>query len=187
MKNMSLAALAGALLLALPALADTTPPTGAPSAEQQCRMERGQMGVDTFRTTYGTNKNHRNAFSKCVSKRTSATDQNESEAHSNAATDCKTEQAGDPAAFAGKYGTNKNGANAFGKCVSQQAQEKTAAATRQDIQADVNAAQACKAERKPDPAAFALKYGTNANHRNAFGKCVSQHAKAEQEQESGTS
>ena len=173
MKNMSLAAIAGALVFALPALADTTPPTGTPSAEQQCHTERAQMGVDTFRQTYGTNKNHHNAFAKCVSKRTDATDQNESEAHSNAAEECKTLQ--------GDHG------NAFGKCVSQHAQEQTADATRQDIQADVNAAKGCKAERKADPAAFATKYGTNKNHRNAFGKCVSQHAKAEQEQESGTS
>ena len=36
-----------------------------------------------------------------------------------------------------------------------------------------NAAKQCKAERKADPAAFAAKYGTNENKRNAFGKCVS--------------
>jgi hypothetical protein len=36
-----------------------------------------------------------------------------------------------------------------------------------------NAAQACKAERKADPAAFAEQYGTNANKKNAYGKCVS--------------
>ena len=27
-----------------------------------------------------------------------------------------------------------------------------------------------------DPEAFELNYGTNANHRNAFGKCVSTRA-----------
>ena len=35
---------------------------------------------------------------------------------------------------------------------------------------------ACKAERKADRAAFAEKYGTNKNNRNAFGKCVSKHS-----------
>ena len=198
MKHLSLAALAGALVFALPALAQTTPPTGAPTAEQQCRTERGQMGVETFRQTYGTNKNHRNAFGKCVSKRTHATEQNAAEAHTGASNTCRDEQAADAAAFATKYGTNNNGHgngngngnNAFGKCVSQNAKQQTADATRQDIQADVNAAKECKSERKPDPAAFATKYGTNKNHRNAFGKCVSQHAKAQQQdqdQESGTS
>lgn len=39
-------------------------------------------------------------------------------------------------------------------------------------------AQLCRAERAADPAAFRTKYGTNRNKANAFGKCVSQHAKA---------
>lgn len=41
-----------------------------------------------------------------------------------------------------------------------------------------SAAQACRAERSADPAAFKTKYGTNHNKSNAFGKCVSMHAKA---------
>lgn len=41
-----------------------------------------------------------------------------------------------------------------------------------------NPAQACRAERSADPAAFKTKYGTNHNKSNAFGKCVSMHAKA---------
>ena len=36
-----------------------------------------------------------------------------------------------------------------------------------------NAAQECRAERDGDPTGFATTYGTNGNHRNAFGKCVS--------------
>ena len=40
-----------------------------------------------------------------------------------------------------------------------------------------NAAQACKAERAADPAAFTTKYGTNKNGRNAYGKCVSAKAR----------
>src|SRR3954452_1509310 len=163
-KKLSLAAIAGALLFALPALADdTTAPTGAPSAQQQCRTERTQMGTDKFRDAYGTNKNKRNAFGKCVSKRADATDENATEAHSNASTTCRDEQAKDPAAFDTKYGTNKNKNNSFGKCVSQHAQEETADATKQDIADDVNAARQCAAEGKPDPEAFKKKYGTNKN------------------------
>jgi hypothetical protein len=42
----------------------------------------------------------------------------------------------------------------------------------------LNAAKRCKAERAAMGAqAFAERYGTNANKRNAFGKCVSQYAK----------
>lgn len=46
-----------------------------------------------------------------------------------------------------------------------------------------NAAQECRAERGDSPAtreAFQAKYGTNANKRNAFGKCVSQKARENQ-------
>lgn len=131
------------------------------------------MGATLFKTTYGTNKNGSNAHGKCVSKRT----RSESANQSNAAKDCKAEQA-DPnfaANHGGKtfeqfYGTNKNGNNAYGKCVSSKAKAETAA----DTKANVNAAKSCKAARKADAAAFAAKWGTK---RNAFGKCVSATAK----------
>ncbi len=40
-----------------------------------------------------------------------------------------------------------------------------------------NAAKACEAERAKDPVAFKIKYGTNKNKANAFGKCVSKLAR----------
>jgi len=40
-----------------------------------------------------------------------------------------------------------------------------------------NAAQTCKAERDANAAAFAVKYGTNENDKNALGKCVSMTSK----------
>src|SRR3712207_8914613 len=46
-----------------------------------------------------------------------------------------------------------------------------------------NAAQECRAERQADPSAFAEKYGTNRNKRNAFGKCVSSKAQEADEEE----
>jgi hypothetical protein len=76
-------------------------------------------------------------------------------------------------AFKLLYGTNADRANAFGKCVSKQAnlQEQNA----------MNASQTCAAERSSiGEAAFAAKYGRNKNDSNAFGKCVSQHAHAAQ-------
>lgn len=119
-----------------------------------------------FKLTYGTNLPSRsNAFGKCVSKLAQQNEQN----RSNAAAACRTERSADPAAFAGKYGTGPQHKNAFGNCVSSTA--KAAAAAQ--VQATVNAAKSCWTERKPDPAAFKAKYGTNANKSNAFGKCVS--------------
>ncbi|MGH3079242.1 MAG: hypothetical protein ACRDPZ_13805 [Gaiellaceae bacterium] len=41
----------------------------------------------------------------------------------------------------------------------------------------VNPARKCKAERALGVEAFNERYGTNANKRNAFGKCVSKYAK----------
>ena len=46
------------------------------------------------------------------------------------------------------------------------------------------ARQTCATERAGDEAAFREHYGTNHNHRNAFGKCVSEHA-VEPGEESG--
>jgi hypothetical protein len=96
-------------------------------------------------------------------------------AEQNAAKACKAERAKDPVAFSNQYGTNANKRNAFGKCVSSKV--KAAAQGPQD-QAEQNAAKACKAELAKDPVAFANKYGTNANKRNAFGKCVSSKVKS---------
>ena len=184
MRTLTTLTLLGVLALSAPALAtsggsDGT--TGAPTAQQQCRTERSALGVDLFRMAYGTNHNRHNAFGKCVSKRAHATEDAAAEAKQNASQACKAEKAADPAAFAEKYGTGKHGANAHGKCVSQTAKAKTKEAVEDQVDADVSAAKACKQERKADPKAFAEKYGTNANKRNAFGKCVSKTAKAQQE------
>ena len=98
----------------------------------------------------------------------------------SASKQCKTEQAamGD-ATFKLTYGTNADRSNAHGKCVSQQRNDKakTAKQVKADTAAEISAAKSCKAEKSADAEAFAAKYGTNANHRNAFGKCVSTLAK----------
>ena len=87
-------------------------------------------------------------------------------------------------AFKTKYGTNKNKANAFGKCVSGKSKDKAKDEKDDDKdEADKDegaAAKACKAERASiGVEAFAKKYGTNHNLKNAFGKCVSGKSKKE--------
>jgi hypothetical protein len=67
----------------------------------------------------------------------------------------------------------------FGQCVNAQAKEAKA----ERKAAHRNAARDCRDERTADPAAFKEKYGTNGNKSNAFGKCVSQKAKAKREQQ----
>jgi hypothetical protein len=68
-------------------------------------------------------------------------------------------------AFRAKYGTNENGKNAFGKCVSQRAHEAKA----ERKQAKRHASRECREERGDTEAsreAFREKYGTNENGKN---------------------
>ena len=64
----------------------------------------------------------------------------------------------------------------FAACVKARAVDEA----REEKNAHDNAAWECKDERGEDRAAFAEKYGKNANDRNAFGKCVSEKAKAKE-------
>ena len=84
-------------------------------------------------------------------------------------------------AFQAKFAT-------FKACVKQKAAEEA----QEGQNAHSNAAKECAAERAQDRDAFAEKYGTNANDRNAFGKCVStlakqkEHAADEQDKQDAT-
>ena len=120
----------------------------------------------TFTLTYPASSAS-TATNACVAKRDgrAATDLK------NGAKECKAERAADPAAFTKKYGTNKNGKNAYGKCVSTKARH----ATEQETQARVNAAKTCRKLKAEQKATFEADYGTK---KNAFGKCVSETAKA---------
>ena len=92
----------------------------------------------------------------------------------NAAQECRFERGTTSAtreAFAVRY---RN----FGACVSKRARDE--ASERERAENGANAA--CRAERAANRAAFEAKYGTNANKRNAFGKCVSTAAKAKRDQ-----
>jgi hypothetical protein len=87
------------------------------NAAKACKAER-DADPAAFRQTYGTNENGRNAFGKCVSKKVRAEIRKDVAAFKNAAKECRAERNADPAAFRQNYGTNHNGRNAFGKCVS---------------------------------------------------------------------
>ena len=101
--------------------------TAEDTAAKQCKAERERIGVQAFKTKYGTNKNKANAFGKCVSgkskdKAKDEKDDDKDEAGKDdgaAAKACRAERASiGVQAFAKKYGTNHNLRNAFGKCVS---------------------------------------------------------------------
>jgi hypothetical protein len=182
-KKFGLISLALAAMALAPAAASAGNGNGDPSPDQlaasQCVAQKHAMGNKEFKALYG-----KRAMKTCQHKSTGQA----KSLVANAAQTCKAEQA-DPnfatahngATFDQTYGTNKNGKNAFGKCVSAKAQEAAAAKAA----ATVNAAQACRTERS-DPAfpaahdgkSFSDFYGTNHNKRNAFGKCVSAKASA---------
>jgi hypothetical protein len=96
------------------------------SAAKQCAAERQRMGVEGFKTRYGTNPNKANAFGKCVSSKSKdkANDGSDEKKEADkdesaAAKACRAERASmGVEAFAKEYGTNPNLKNAFGKCVS---------------------------------------------------------------------
>jgi hypothetical protein len=165
MPKMMLAAL---LALAIPtaALAADDEPSPVGLANAACNSEKAQMGAKTFKATYPASAAS-TATRTCVGKRDGgvATDVK------NAAKECKAERAADATAFTKKYGTNKNGKNAYGKCVSAKARE----AANQETEARVNAATTCKKLKAEQKAAFEKSYGTK---KSAFGKCVSKTAKA---------
>jgi hypothetical protein len=164
MRTLILAALL-ALAVAPAALADDGP-SPVDLAKAACKSEKAQMGKNTFTLTYPTSSAS-TATNACVAKRDgrAATDLK------NGAKECKAERAADPAAFTKKYGTNKNGKNAYGKCVSGKAHH----ATEQETEARVNAAKKCKKLKAEQKATFEADYGTK---KNAFGKCVSATANA---------
>jgi hypothetical protein len=163
--------------LAAPAAAPAKPSNADKRAAiAQCKEERGKARAtrEAFKAKY-------HSFSRCVRLKAAEEKAEREAAQANAAKECKAERAADPTAFQQKYGTNHNGRNAFGKCVSQKAKQHKAEADAQDKQEAQdfkNAAKECAAEReKVGEAAFDSKYGTNPNKRNAFGKCVSSHTK----------
>jgi len=170
MKTIMMLSVTGALVCATPALAAEPAPTSTPSGSQQCKTLQTQMGKTAFNEMFGTNANKSNAFGKCVSARNAKTVAAEKAAKTNAAKTCKAEETANPAAFKAKYGTGKNGSNAFGKCVSRTAQADTAKQVKTEVADTVSASKSCKAARTANPAAFKAK--------NAFGKCVSTTAKA---------
>jgi hypothetical protein len=85
------------------------------NAAKYCKAVRESKGVEGFQTAYGTNKNKKNAFGRCVSQTAKAakredTKNDDNAAESKATADCKKQQATDAAKFAKDY---KN----LGQCV----------------------------------------------------------------------
>jgi hypothetical protein len=184
MKRLLLIIATGALL-ATPGVAAAAKPSKADKreAKTECRAERGTTDAtrEAFKAKYGS-------FGACVSEKAREAKAERKAAKTNAARECREERGDTEAsreAFREKYGTNGNKKNAFGKCVSQKAKAARAEEDAEDdeeAEEHANAAQECDAERgetAESRKAFEDQYGTNGNKKNAFGKCVSGKAKAD--------
>jgi len=165
-----------ALLCVVAPMAVAAQPTAQDPNAKACKAQRNAIGMSAFRLLYAPTASPKAAMDACVGQQAQLV----TTETKNAAKACKAERGTTPAtkaAFDTEYGTNANKKNAFGKCVSSKATEEVT----ETQQATLNAAKACKAERGTTPAtkaAFDTEYGTNANKKNAFGKCVLQAAKA---------
>ena len=164
-------ALAVALVAPASAAAQDPSPADFKNASKYCKALKAASGSN-FSSLY---KNHGKCVSATAKKNAAEDARQENQAKSNASKECKALAAQDQAAFDAKYRNH-------GKCVSEQARENKAEADKQDKAEDqnrINAAKQCKAERK-DEAKFAADYGTK---RNAFGKCVSKKAQAQNDEQ----
>jgi hypothetical protein len=183
--------LAVALALPVSALAKPNPDQADKrAAKAECTTLRGN--TDATREAFLTK--FRN-FGACVTKRAVEEAVEEQNAHTNAAKDCKTERGTTTEsrqAFAEQYGTNGRtgttgfGRNAFGKCVSEKAKAKEHAADVKDQQEATewkNAAKECDAARGDTDASRAAFAGTWGTDENAFGKCVSETAEENHEEQ----
>ncbi len=112
-----LAASGLALVLLIPTGATAKPDRSErDAAKAQCREERGKTKAtrEAFRLKY-------DGFADCMGTKAAEEEAENEEARENAAHACKAERAANPIEFKDTYGTNKNGKNAFGKCVSRTA------------------------------------------------------------------
>jgi hypothetical protein len=156
--------------LALPGGAMGTPNhTDTGNAAKECRAEQGTTDAtkQAFAQKYGTNENDANAFGKCVSTRARAEESQRKAARKAARRACAARK--------------HSKGHAYGRCVKSKQKALKRKADREDtkkIESEHNAARTCAQERETGSEAFANKYGTNRNKRNAFGKCVSKLARS---------
>jgi hypothetical protein len=165
MRKLIICAAVAFALAPLAAFATTSP---RQAASKDCIALRAKIGSAAFTQAFGGS----NAFGVCVSRLTRF----EQADLSSANTLCRAEQA-DPnfaASHGGKtfaefYGSGAKHKNAFGNCVALKARSSSASG-----RSGMNPARACAALRvRMTVSLFKQSFGTNANHSNAFGKCVS--------------
>lgn len=173
-------ALAFALVAVPSALAGPSPNASDKArAAKACNAIRAQIGPGAFKQLYAPATHRpRAAGRNCLASMTRFEHRNRENPEWKAA--CAALQ-GPPA----DRPAGSQAANSYGKCVSALARAKS----NENRQDTISAAQQCKAERRNANFAteigggetFAEFYGTNANNKNAFGRCVAQKKAAAQQ------
>ena len=187
-----------ALTVAMLGLAATTAVASGPSPQastkatvKTCNNLKAQMRARNFNATFAPRtRNARAALRNCARREAAA----QAQARRNAAKTCQLWRADADAFAEAMAGTENEGktfaevfgtrANAYGKCVSTVARQRN----RERRAALVNAARTCRSWKSNADAfaeatvgtenagkTFAEVYGSGAN---AYGKCVSQQARA---------
>ena len=113
-RTLAICALICAVVVPSAVAADPTP-ADFKNAAKYCKAARESKGVELFQAQYGTNKNKKNAYGKCVSAtaKAKAERREDAEEQSAATAECKKQQKENAAQFAQDY---KN----FGQCVKAQ-------------------------------------------------------------------
>lgn len=145
-------ALALSAMLIVPTAAMAAPTKAdSKAASKECHDLRAAMGKENFKAQYGT-------FGKCVSAKKKEEAAERKAARKQAREECASEKGKERAA-----------------CVKAATKAEKAEADAKDKDR-VNAAKACRAEQTAPESTFAADYGTG---KNAFGKCVSKKAQAQ--------
>lgn len=157
------------MALAVPTAAQADPQpnnTDFQNAKKECTALRGDTAAEreAFRAQFGDN-----AYGRCVSRAARDEHGERHRARSLAVEQCQAVP-------------KKDGA--FGRCVAERASQNKARFDRRDAEARErrhNAAAQCADEREESGlAAFRAKYPPESGKgRNAFGRCVSQKARAQ--------
>ena len=177
------------LLVPAALLAALAVPTGAMAAPAPSKADRAEAKREcrALKDAAETQRNFasvvalerktstRNATTQCRKERAADARSERTSARRAAFEACRAEHKG-PRTTRGR----KEQPNAFGKCISAAAKAHNGQADAEQRERSLNPAKACRAEQEASSEQFAAAYGTK---RNAFGKCVSAKAKAQNEDE----
>ena len=155
-------ALALAAMLVVPSAAMAAPTKAdSKAASKQCHAERA--AAETKENFLAIGDPDYKSFGDCVSRGAREEAAERRRARGQAQQECRDQ---------GLKG------RAFGQCVREQAKANKAALDARDKN-KVNAAKECRSQQEADATAFGVAYGTG---KNAFGKCVSQTARAKNDE-----